>query len=529
MNSNTLLTRFGSVDVLSWNPLRFVEGEAGGRLVNNFGDLLGPVLVERIVDAATRGQAASKQPSDTRVLLTIGSVLHFAPVGAVVWGAGANFKLATMLPSQIQTIDFRSVRGPYSARVITANGGRVPNIFGDPALLLPRFMPELRSWKRTGGGGLLVAPNLNDFDDLSAVATSKNYAVLDPRAPLNSVLRTIAESGFVIGSSLHAITIADSLGIPARFMASPAEGVFKYRDYLAGSGRPLTRIASDIENAIELGGHTTPDVDLDAVLSSFPRDLWGLDSRPADLVDFDDRPSIIAAWEDARAGSALDEAGSQGYFIDEVFPTVLAAGRALIDLVDSAAGSSARRAFDECFAEAYAHRVALAAGLTHADVSAVDSRLLVSLDSGDPDQFLRALWLEREGPHALMRAARSAGGLHVLSIALRVGTATNDVLAVDVICRDENGKEHVAELPVFAMYHRQWSIDLCASLDLGAAGKIDSVAVRVTDGDGNVSQTPVARVSQEKSTLAGYPSLAGAPLWSENSTEEITQNGTPAA
>lgn len=528
MINNTLLTRMGGVDVLTWNPLQPTDGEGGARLVNNFGDLLGPLLVERIVDGS-KMRTVAPESSDIPVLVSIGSVLHFAPPGAVVWGTGVNFKLASKLPPDLQTIDFRSVRGPYSARIITAEGGRVPDVFGDPALLLPRFMPELKAWSRTGSGGLLIAPNLNDFEVMSAVAASHDYAVLDPRAPLNGVLRTIAESGFVIGSSLHAVAIADSLGIPARFIASPAEGVFKYRDYLAGTGRPLTRIASDIEDAVEIGGHTLPDVDLDALLSCFPKDLWDLASPRAHTVVFNDRDSIIAAWHNTRVASGPDEADSHRHFVHEVFPRAVAAGRAQIGQMDSAASPSLRIDFDESFAEAYAYRVALAAQLEHADVGASDSRLLATLDGGDPDQFLRALWLEREGPHALMRAVRSAAGLHVLSIALRTGTPTNNVLAIDVICRDETGNEHVAELPVFAMYHRQWSIDLCASFDVGSDAEIESVVVRVTDGDGSVSQIPVVRVSQELSTLAGYPHLVGSPLWRRDSTEASFQNGARTA
>lgn len=526
--SGALLTRFGGVDVLSWNPLRTAEGEPGGRLVNNFGDLLGPLLVERIL--ADAGTIAPTAPSpETPVLVTIGSVIHYAPERAAIWGTGVNFKLASKLPAHFQTLDFRSVRGPYSARLITASGGRVPAVFGDPALLLPRFMPELRRWGRTGAGGVLIAPNLNDFEAMSQTAATSGHDVLDPRAPLHSVLRIIAESGFVVGSSLHAIAIADSLGIPARFVASAAEGPFKYRDYLAGSGRPLTRISPDIDDAIELGGHTLPDVDLDAVLAAFPRDLWGGRTAATSADFFDDRDSILAAWAEIGVASGPDEAGSRDQFVRRVFPDTVAAGRAVIEDTGGADRFETRAVFDELFAEAYAYRLALVPSLSHADLSPAEGRLLATLDSGDPDRFLRALWLEREGPHALMRAVRSTEGLHVLSIALRVGTPVNEVTAIRVICQDRAGTQSIADLPVFEMYQRQWSIDLTASVAMGTEVEIDSVTVHVTHADGSSSEIPVAPGSQELTTLMGYPSLSDSSPWREGRKETVLQDGTVTA
>lgn len=521
------LTRFAGVDVLSWNPLRTSEGDPAGRLVNNFGDLLGPLLVERML-ADLDVRPSSTAVADAPVLVTVGSVVHYAPQGAVIWGTGVNFKLASKLPPHFQSLDYRSVRGPYSARLITAAGGRVPSVFGDPALLLPRFMPELRSWGRTGAGGVLIAPNLNDFEAMCHDASSSGHEVLDPRTPLRSVLRTIAQSGFVVGSSLHAIAIADSLGIPARFVASAAEGVLKYRDYLAGTGRPLTRISADIENALAIGGHSSPEVDLDAVLAAFPRDLWGRRSTPTNASYFDDRDSILAAWADIGSAPGPDDATSRSHFLEDVFPRAVAAGREVIDDQGGPEISRSRLLFDESFAEAHAYRVALVPGLAATDLDAAEGRLLASLDTGDPERFLRALWLEREGPHALMREVRSAEGLHVLSIALRVGTPTNDVSGIQVICRDQAGAESVAELPVFAMYQRQWSIDLSASVDMGTEVEIASVVVQVTHADGASSRITVVRGSRELNALLGYPSVAAAQPWQEG-VESALQEGTVTA
>ena len=88
------------------------------------------------------------------------------------------------------------------------------------------------------------------------------------------MLRRIARSAFVVGSSLHAVIVAERLGVPARFLAPHREHELKYRDYLGGTGRQGVRFAADVGQALDLGGMLEPVVDLDALTAAFPYDLW---------------------------------------------------------------------------------------------------------------------------------------------------------------------------------------------------------------------------------------------------------------
>jgi pyruvyltransferase len=116
---------------------------------------------------------------------------------------------------------------------------------------------------------LTVVPNLNDL-----AAYPAGTAVLDPRKPLDECLGVIAASAFVTGSSLHAIVIAESLGIPARLIASGAEPPFKYDDYYFGSGRPGFRLATSVDEAVAMGGEPAPNWSSGPLLDAFPSDLW---------------------------------------------------------------------------------------------------------------------------------------------------------------------------------------------------------------------------------------------------------------
>ena len=83
------LRRVGGVHAFQWNPLREVDGET--QLLNNFGDLLGPVVVELVLESIAPGTRLEQTPE--RRVVSVGSVMHFARPRDVVWGTGINGKV----------------------------------------------------------------------------------------------------------------------------------------------------------------------------------------------------------------------------------------------------------------------------------------------------------------------------------------------------------------------------------------------------------------------------------------------------
>lgn len=520
----------GGVDVLSWNPVRTEEGAAGERLVDNFGDLLGPVLVERIA-----GSWALKSPDrsgPTPILVSVGSVMHFAPYHAVVWGSGANFKVTRPVPITAPTLDVRAVRGPLTARTLAAAGISVPRVYGDPALLLPRFMPELGAWSRLRGDEVLVVPNLNDYSSVAPMAEQIGLAVLNPQAPLSHVLRTIAQSGLVIGSSLHAVVVADSLGVPARFVASESEHPFKYRDYLAGTGRPLTRVAPDLASAIEMGGHAPLDIDLEPLLAAFPHDMWGGEPPSADRTDeFVERESILAAWAEVMATNPPSTDRVTESFIERLAELVQR-GSEVVDDAGGAADEMVSSAFQDRFDEVRAHREALASELTAEMLEPRLASALAALDSGKPALLLRSIWLSRVGPHALIRTSRVGPLGTTLSLAVRPGGLANTLSSLRIRLRsfDDEVQEH--GVAFFAQYTRQWSVDLSLGLSevqLPAGGSWLCEVV-LTDADGVSATLPVLDAGATAASLSTYPDLAESRPWVLSTSPAVArQSGEGAA
>ncbi|WP_229828816.1 polysaccharide pyruvyl transferase family protein [Flavimobilis marinus] len=269
-------TTIRDVRVAFWNPVRPVPGGLQPRAVSNFGDVLGPALVRTMVGAnATRPADSPVAPAPHR-LLAVGSVMHFARPGDHVWGSGVNGKVP--LPDlRGLNLVVHAVRGPRTAELLGDQNLEVPEVFGDPALLIRRYFPQLSGLSEQKRRLTAVVPNLNDYP-----SSRFDPRVLNPRSSFLSVARHLVASEIVVGSSLHAIVVADAFGVPARFCASASEPAFKYLDYLEGTGRAGTEIARSVDEALEMGGHSAPDVDLDALESAFP---WGLFGRePADLA-----------------------------------------------------------------------------------------------------------------------------------------------------------------------------------------------------------------------------------------------------
>lgn len=257
------------VELVHWNPRRPISPNRIARLlpirrpVDNFGDLLGPRIVARIVQ-----QRGLMEPDAHRRLVSVGSVLHLTRAGDVIWGTGVNGKSLDK-PLESQDLDVRAVRGPRTRAFLHERGIGAPDVYGDPGLLLGHLWTREELAGDAGPHELAVVPNLHDWHALRHRAH-----VVNPRDQVDRVLRRIASARLVVGSSLHGVVVAESLGIPARLVASSTEPRFKYDDYYEGSGRSGIEIADDVDEALRMGGAAGPSWDPRVLLDAFPEDLW---------------------------------------------------------------------------------------------------------------------------------------------------------------------------------------------------------------------------------------------------------------
>lgn len=217
-------------------------------------------------------------------LTCIGSILHpnhYGWSGAsrlVVYGSGIGNNSA---PPAGVTLDFRAVRGPITQRLF-----RLPDDIplGDPALLLPRFMPPIPPSRFDGHTIYInhigtqppnVPPGFNE--GLSAHTTEDTWQMLVAR---------IAAASFVASESLHGCIVAAAYGVPWAPMSVREEAQWceigaaaKWQDWLEYLGLPhLPAFPKTLDDAWrwwESVGRHGRVRDLEPLLKAFPGELAG--------------------------------------------------------------------------------------------------------------------------------------------------------------------------------------------------------------------------------------------------------------
>lgn len=253
------------VNLLYWKP-----GKG-----DNVGDLLSLVIYKFMCELyRKRGGGGQRFPLiKTRRIVAIGSVLSFIGGGkTTVWGTGLMNKecvKALLNPDKKAKLDIRCVRGPETRQCLIAYGFDCPAIYGDPAILLPRFYwPKVETEK----GKVIIIPHHSKLEQYSGKYTN----VLDTyTSDWQTFVKEILSAEKVISSSLHGIILAEAYGIPCVWLYDIPDSPFKYEDYYSSTGRTKYPVASDINSAMHMTGETNLKVKemQDALIASFPFDI----------------------------------------------------------------------------------------------------------------------------------------------------------------------------------------------------------------------------------------------------------------
>lgn len=207
---------------------------------NNFGDTLTPIVMEYL---GYDTQYVDRDETDK--LIAIGSILHTVKKGDIVWGAGLNKEDIIDAPEA----NFLAVRGPYTRSKI--RGAEVPEVYGDPALLLSLiYKPEIEKLHKVG-----VIPH---YADKPFVKIDKDMHYIDIQSPWQMVINDILSCELIISSSLHGVIVAEAYGIPAvwaLFGDRVVGAEFKFHDYFLGTDRGVYdpfMVLPPIENLAEI-------------------------------------------------------------------------------------------------------------------------------------------------------------------------------------------------------------------------------------------------------------------------------------
>lgn len=214
-----------SIRLFWWSETRIQK-----KTRENYGDLLGKYLVEKIsgkkVEFAWPKKWSYKDWSSP-IYVTAGSILTHVNHKCVVWGSGI---ISLSLP--VKNAKFLAVRGPQTRSFLLQKGYDVPEVYGDPALLLPNYyFPEIAKKYQFG-----VIPHYNDYELVKRMFQNREDVLLIDLMTNDIELTTkqILACKRVISSSLHGIIVSHAYGIPAvwqKFSNKVFGDDIKFQDY----------------------------------------------------------------------------------------------------------------------------------------------------------------------------------------------------------------------------------------------------------------------------------------------------------
>lgn len=209
--------------------------------MTNWGDSLNRVLIplisgKEIIEMNKRGLDKFSEISNETVYSCVGSVLGWATPQVEVWGSGfiSNSENITSIqpPRKIH-----AVRGPLTRKILLKRHIECPEVFGDPALLMPYFYrPEITVEHEIG-----FIPH--HVDKVLIPELKKQFPeahFIDIQSGTYEFIDEVLKCRKIITSSLHGQIIADAYNIPNAWIKLSEKVLgkkFKFHDFYLSVGR----------------------------------------------------------------------------------------------------------------------------------------------------------------------------------------------------------------------------------------------------------------------------------------------------
>lgn len=234
--------------------------------MENVGDHLSVTITQYML--ALKNLSLDIPVKETKHLYTVGSIIQGGAQNAVIWGSGLKHGIDDFgfLSRRTRKLDVRLVRGPETRKALLAAGYACPELYGDPAILMPLiYTPE----KNEKSKHLIVLHHETTRKIPGSITpVTNNY---------KHFLNQLCNTELVISSSLHGIILAETYGIPAILLSDKeTENMFKYNDYYYSTGRINYPVTRSVEEALQTDPPELPDFTTirQNIIKTFPYDLW---------------------------------------------------------------------------------------------------------------------------------------------------------------------------------------------------------------------------------------------------------------
>jgi len=193
--------------------------------IPNFGDKLTPYLIEKFT-----GEKPFRvnEYCNKAYYMMSGSILNRSSHNAIIFGSGIMKKDEKV----IEPKEILAVRGPLTRKRLIELGYICPEIYGDPALLLPLvYEPKITERYKIG-----IIPHYVDYNYVkNQIGKSNNFLIINIFDPIEKVINDINRCEKTISSSLHGLIVSHAYNKPSlwvKFSDNLAGDDTKFHDYL---------------------------------------------------------------------------------------------------------------------------------------------------------------------------------------------------------------------------------------------------------------------------------------------------------
>ncbi len=240
--------------------------------VDNIGDVLSPYIIQRLSGMTIRHKSlchverkrqikyllkflfrriSLDELMDVRFsgeknLLGIGSILSRSNRSSVVWGSGFMDSDESFNGGKVL-----AVRGRLSNEKLLNEGHRGCSVYGDPALLLPLFVPPVLDKKYD----VALIPHWSEYDYFQKTYGDTCKVINVQTTNVEGFVNELTACHYILSSSLHGIILAHAYKIPALWISHGYIGTdgFKFHDYFSSVDIPMYDGIKDFSSYLDKG------------------------------------------------------------------------------------------------------------------------------------------------------------------------------------------------------------------------------------------------------------------------------------
>lgn len=242
--TDTINVIFNRRSILFWSDIEETK--------SNFGDAINPMLFTKLTGLNVVSSFKIINLFNRDTYYFIGSILdNLKKDNAIICGTGFQYEDAKVFIKPAKII---AVRGPLSRNIFLNHKIECPEIYCDPALLLPDIYLPKKIEKKFDVGIIAHYIDKNLVVQKKIINNGLTYHFIDIEADWHQIVQDINISRYIISSSLHGIIVSHAYGIPAtriKLSNNVNGGDFKFNDYaLAMTDQPFD--VYQIEDEIDL-------------------------------------------------------------------------------------------------------------------------------------------------------------------------------------------------------------------------------------------------------------------------------------